>query len=150
MTSTFVQIGSDIPANCPSPAIQCNNMASRACAVLLLAITAVAARECIELTLPDKSVLTDSILNGTILKLATKNESYDESGRFNIVEMWERFPKIVVPSNGTSEQCRRDSQQYLDSLERLELWALKSKYLLSYIFFFVGWVISITSYFIYT
>ena len=104
-------------------------MAPRACAVLLLAIATVAARECIELTLPDKSLLTDSILNGTILKLAAKNESYDESGRFNIVELWERFPKIVVPSNGTSEQCRRDSQQYLDSLDRLELWALKSKYL---------------------
>lgn len=100
-------------------------MAPRACALLLLAIATVAARECIELTLADKSLLTDSILNGTILKLAAKNESFDESGRFNIVKLWEQFPKIVVPSNGTSEQCRRDSQLYLDSLVRLELWALK-------------------------
>uniref|UniRef100_A0A2A4J5M9 Nose resistant-to-fluoxetine protein N-terminal domain-containing protein n=1 Tax=Heliothis virescens TaxID=7102 RepID=A0A2A4J5M9_HELVI len=100
-------------------------MAPRACAILLLAIATVAARECIELTLPDKSLLTDSILNGTILKVAAKNESFDESGRFNIVELWDRFPKLVVPTNGTSEQCRRDSQLYLDSLDRLELWALK-------------------------
>uniref|UniRef100_A0A2H1WXK0 SFRICE_041482 n=1 Tax=Spodoptera frugiperda TaxID=7108 RepID=A0A2H1WXK0_SPOFR len=104
-------------------------MAPRACALLLLAIATVAARECIELTLTEKSLLTDSILNGTILKLSTKNESFDESGRFNVVKLWEQFPKIVVPSNGTSEQCRRDSQLYLDSLDRLELWALKSKYL---------------------
>lgn len=109
-------------------------MMALACALLLLAFTTVAARECIELTLPDKSLLTDTILNGTILKLATKNESFDESGLFNVVEMWERFPKIVVPRNGTSEQCRRDSQLYLDSLDRLELWALKSKYIF-FIFF---------------
>ncbi|XP_026745777.1 nose resistant to fluoxetine protein 6 [Trichoplusia ni] len=100
-------------------------MAARACAVLLLAIATVSARECIELTLPDKSLLSDSILNGTILKLAAQNESFDESGRFNVVEIWERFPKVVVPRNGTSEQCRRDSQLYLDSLARLELWAMK-------------------------
>lgn len=129
VTSTRVQIGSDIPANCPPPVIQCNIMAPRACALLLLAIATVAARECIELTLTEKSLLTDSILNGTILKLSAKNESFDESGRFNVVKLWEQFPKIVVPSNGTSEQCRRDSQLYLDSLDRLELWALKSKYL---------------------
>lgn len=113
-------------------------MAVRACALLFLAFTVAAARECIELTLSDKSLLTDSILNGTILKLAAKNESFQESGLFNVVEMWERFPKIVVPRNGTSEQCRRDSQLYLDSLERLELWALKSKYmffLFSYAFY---------------
>ncbi|XP_075972637.1 drop dead [Anticarsia gemmatalis] len=100
-------------------------MAERACAFLFLAFATAAARECIELTLPDKSLLTDSILNGTILKLAAKNESYEESGRYNVVEIWEKFPKIVVPRNGTSEQCRRDSQSYLDSLDRLELWALK-------------------------
>lgn len=132
--STYIRSASDIPANSPPPVIQCNNMAPRACALLFLAIATVTARECIELTLPDKSLLTDSILNGTILKLAAKNESFDESGRFNIVELWERFPKVVVPRNGTSEQCRRDSQLYLDSLDRLELWALKSKYLLEIFF----------------
>lgn len=105
-----------------------SNMASRACA-LLLAITVVSARECLEpvcLTLPDQSILTDSILNGTILKFTSKNESNYKSARFNVLELWERFPRVFVPRNGTSEQCRRDSQLFLDSLDRLELWALKS------------------------
>lgn len=94
--------------------------------VLLLLVTSACARECIELTLNDKTLLTDSLLNTTILKVASKNDTSDDSAVINIVELWDRFPKIVVPSNGTSEQCRRDTQLYLDSLERMELWALKS------------------------
>lgn len=39
--------------------------------------------------------------------------------------MWDKLPRVVVPRNGTSEQCRRDAQLFLDSLDRLELWALK-------------------------
>ncbi|XP_026326406.1 nose resistant to fluoxetine protein 6-like [Hyposmocoma kahamanoa] len=99
-------------------------MATRAL-VLLLVATCAYARECIELTLNDKTLLTDSVLNGTILKVVSKNETNDDSAVVNIVELWDRFPKIVVPSNGTSEQCRRDAQLYLYSLERMELWALK-------------------------
>ncbi|XP_049865237.1 nose resistant to fluoxetine protein 6-like [Pectinophora gossypiella] len=99
-------------------------MATRGC-LLLLFIGACAAHDCLELTLSDQTILTDSLLNGTILKLATKNESLDDSVRFNVLELWDKFPKIVVPTNGTSEQCRRESQVYLDSLDRLELWALK-------------------------
>ncbi|KAL0839331.1 hypothetical protein ABMA28_016070 [Loxostege sticticalis] len=97
-------------------------MASRAC--LLLAITAVAgARDCIELTLPDKNILTDTLLNNTILKVKAQNTS--DLPRVNVVRLWDEFPKVVVPRNGTSEQCRRESQHFLDSLDRLELWALK-------------------------
>lgn len=104
-------------------------MASRACAVLILAIAATHARDCIEITLNDKSLLTDSIFNGTILKVEAKNESIGESARYNVLDLWGRLPRVVVPRNGTSEQCRRDGQLYLDSLARLELWALKSNYL---------------------
>lgn len=100
-------------------------MAARACVLLLLA-TCAYARDCIELTLSDKTILTNSLLNGTILKTVSKNETNDDSAFVNIVELWDRFPKIVVPRNGTSEQCRRDTHLYLDGLERLELWALKS------------------------
>ncbi|CAG5010488.1 unnamed protein product [Parnassius apollo] len=98
-------------------------MAARACLLLLL-ISACAARECIELTLSEKSI-ADSIFNGTLLKISAKNESYDDSVKTNVLELWDRFPKIMVPMNGTSEQCRRDSRLFLDSLNRLELWALK-------------------------
>ncbi|CAK1578058.1 unnamed protein product [Parnassius mnemosyne] len=98
-------------------------MAARACLLLLL-VGACAARECIELTLSEKSI-ADSIFNGTLLKIAAKNESYDDSVKTNVLQLWDRFPKIMVPMNGTSEQCRRDSRLFLDSLDRLELWALK-------------------------
>lgn len=108
-------------------------MATRAFVLLLLA-TCAYARECIELTLNDKTLLTDSLLNGTILKVLSKNETNVDSAIVNIVELWDRFPKIVVPINGTSEQCRRDTQLYLDSLERMELWALKSMLLILFYF----------------
>ncbi|XP_026765152.2 nose resistant to fluoxetine protein 6-like [Galleria mellonella] len=98
-------------------------MAARAC-VLLLCAAVVAARECIELTLSDKSILTESLFNGTLIKFGL-NHTAEESPRFNILDVWDRFPRVVVPKNGTSEQCRRDSQHYIDSLEKLELWALK-------------------------
>ncbi|KAM3968323.1 drop dead [Aphomia sociella] len=98
-------------------------MAARACLLLICAAVA-AARECIELTLPDKSILTESLFNGTLIKI-TLNDTIEEAPRFNILDMWDRFPRVVVPRNGTSEQCRRDSQLYLSSLEKLELWALK-------------------------
>lgn len=108
--------------------IAADNMEARACLLALyLALTATAARECIEITLPD--LIHDSIINGTILKLAARNASFEESAKFkyNVLELWDRFPKVVVPRNATSEQCRMDGQLYLDSLKRLELWALKSK-----------------------
>ncbi|KPJ10529.1 hypothetical protein RR48_06323 [Papilio machaon] len=98
-------------------------MAARACLLLLFA-GACAARECIELTLSERS-LTDSLLNGTILKFAAKNESNVDSARTNVLELWDRFPRILVPMNGTTEQCRRESRVFRDSLDRLELWALK-------------------------
>ncbi|XP_013161772.1 PREDICTED: nose resistant to fluoxetine protein 6 isoform X1 [Papilio xuthus] len=98
-------------------------MAARACLLLLFA-GACAARECIELTLSERS-LTDSLLNGTILKLTAKNESNIDSARTNVLELWDRFPRILVPMNGTTEQCRRESRVFRDSLDRLELWALK-------------------------
>ncbi|XP_041972895.1 nose resistant to fluoxetine protein 6-like [Aricia agestis] len=94
-------------------------MATRACIVLCaLVICAYAARECIELTIKD-NFLSDSIFNSTILKVK------QEGARVNIVGLWDKFPKTVVPLNGTSEQCRRESQLFLDSLDRLELWALQ-------------------------
>ncbi|CAH0717421.1 unnamed protein product, partial [Brenthis ino] len=96
-------------------------MAARAC-VLLCLVCACAARECIELTMKN-SLLSESIFNGTIFKV--KNNSYVDSAKVNILELWDRFPKIMVPMNGTSQQCRRDSRLFLDSLNRLELWALK-------------------------
>ncbi|VVC92273.1 unnamed protein product [Leptidea sinapis] len=102
-----------------------NDMATRAC--VLLAICAGAfARDCIELTLSDRqqNILTDSLFNGTIV-LTANNETYIESAKYDFLGLWDAFPKIVVPVNGTSEQCRRDSQMFLDSLDRLELWALK-------------------------
>ncbi|XP_059060067.1 nose resistant to fluoxetine protein 6-like [Achroia grisella] len=92
--------------------------------LLLLCAALAAARECIELTLSDKSILTESLFNGTIIKL-TLNDTIEDTPRYNILDIWDRFPRIVVPKNGTSEQCRRDSQRYVDSLEKLELWALK-------------------------
>ncbi|KOB79220.1 Drop dead, partial [Operophtera brumata] len=102
-------------------------MEARACSLLALylALTATAARECIEITLPDKIILNDSIFNGTFLKIAARNESLDESAKYNVLGLWDRFPRVVVPRNATSEQCRKDGQLYMDSLERLELWALK-------------------------
>ncbi|XP_028028515.1 nose resistant to fluoxetine protein 6 [Bombyx mandarina] len=101
-------------------------MASRACGLILTLFTsAVLSRDCIELTISDKRIITETILNSTILKFQHENDTVVESSRFNIVQLWERFPKVVVPRNGTSEQCRRDSQLYMDSLDRLELWALK-------------------------
>lgn len=108
--------------------ITCIIMAARACLLLLFA-GACAARECIELTLSERS-LTDSLLNGTILKFAAKNDSNVDSARTNVLELWDRFPRILVPMNGTTEQCRRESRVFRDSLERLELWALKSNYVL--------------------
>lgn len=113
------------------PIIVRPDMATRACLLLFLAAVA-AARECIELTLPEKSILTDTIFNGTILKITAKNDTIDDTNRVNVLNLFDGFPKIVVPRNGTSEQCRRDSQLYMDSLERLELWALKSMYCLIY------------------
>ncbi|KAG6465272.1 hypothetical protein O3G_MSEX015039 [Manduca sexta] len=105
-------------------------MAAIACAVLaVLSAHIAAARECIELTISDNTIITESILNSTILKLSSKNETFEESVPVNVVELWERFPKVVVLRNSTGEQCRRDSQLYVDSLEKLELWALKSKYI---------------------
>ncbi|CAG9791790.1 unnamed protein product [Diatraea saccharalis] len=98
-------------------------MDARAC-LLLAVVTIAAARECIELTLTD-SILSDTILNGTILKVAAKNETVDYVHGVNVLELWEKFPRVMVPMNGTSEQCRRESQLFHDSLERLELWALK-------------------------
>ncbi|CAG4940140.1 unnamed protein product [Colias eurytheme] len=99
-------------------------MTARACVLLLLCANAFA-RECIELTLSDRNLLSDSIFNGTIQKLGARNESNDDSARVDLLGLWERFPKVVVPLNGTSEQCRRDGQMFLDALDRLELWALK-------------------------
>ncbi|XP_072942215.1 nose resistant to fluoxetine protein 6-like [Epargyreus clarus] len=99
-------------------------MATRAC-VLLLLIGACAARDCIELTLSDKSILSEGIFNGTVLKIAANNDSYVESEKVSILDLWDRFPRIVVPTNGTSEQCRRETRLFLDGLDRLELWALK-------------------------
>lgn len=111
-------------------------MASRACGLILTLFTsAVLSRDCIELTISDKRIITETILNSTILKFQHENDTVVESSRFNIVQLWERFPKVVVPRNGTSEQCRRDSQLYMDSLDRLELWALKSKFCFYFIFF---------------
>lgn len=100
-------------------------MDARACVVLLLAAAA-AARDCIELTLPPKSLLTESILNGTIFRLTARNESIERYPQVNIMNLFNRFPKVVVPRNGTNEQCRIDSQMFLDGLDNLELWALKS------------------------
>ncbi|XP_053600049.1 nose resistant to fluoxetine protein 6 [Plodia interpunctella] len=99
-------------------------MDARACVVLLLAAAA-AARDCIELTLPPKSLLTESILNGTIFRLTARNESIERYPQVNIMNLFNRFPKVVVPRNGTNEQCRIDSQMFLDGLDNLELWALK-------------------------
>lgn len=108
------------------------NMAARACVLLcLICACACAARECIELTMKS-DLLSESIFNGTVFKV--HNQSYVESEKLNILELWDRFPRIMVPMNGTSEQCRRDSRLFLDSLDRLELWALKSNYLF---FFFL-------------
>ncbi|XP_045459770.1 nose resistant to fluoxetine protein 6 [Melitaea cinxia] len=98
-------------------------MAARTC-VLLALVCACAARECIELTIADDNIFSSTISNGTILKVAAHNESYEYS-RVNILDLWDRFPRIMVPVNGTSEQCRRDSRLFYDSLDRLELWALK-------------------------
>ncbi|XP_046978716.1 nose resistant to fluoxetine protein 6 [Vanessa cardui] len=98
-------------------------MAARAC-VLLSLVCACAARECIELTIGDNQIFSRSIFNNTILKVAANNESL-ESSRVNLLDLWDKFPRIMVPVNGTSEQCRRDSRLFLDSLDRLELWALK-------------------------
>lgn len=130
-SSVSVGLGSstcalDIRRRLRTRSIVPRTMASRAC--LLLAITAVAgARDCIELTLPDKNILTDTLLNNTILKVKAQNTS--DLPRVNVVRLWDEFPKVVVPRNGTSEQCRRESQHFLDSLDRLELWALKSNFL---------------------
>ncbi|KAL4704138.1 hypothetical protein ACJJTC_003423 [Scirpophaga incertulas] len=100
-------------------------MAARACLLLaLLAAAGASARDCIALTLPD-SIIPDSILNGTILKIARRNESYEDVRRFNVMGLFDKFPRLMVPMNGTSEQCRRESRHFLDSLDRLELWALK-------------------------
>ncbi|CAK1551592.1 unnamed protein product [Leptosia nina] len=99
-------------------------MNARAC-VLLALFACASARDCLELTLSDNTILSDSLFNGTILKLAAKNESVDVSARVDVLGLWDKFPKILVPLNGTSEQCRRDGRLFLDSLDRLELWALK-------------------------
>lgn len=109
--------------------IAADNMEARACLLALyLALATAAARECIEITLPEQ-LIYDSTVNGTILKLTARNGSYEESVKFeyNVLGLWNMFPKVVVPRNATSEQCRKDGQLYLDSLNRLELWALKSK-----------------------
>ncbi|XP_047545507.1 nose resistant to fluoxetine protein 6 [Vanessa atalanta] len=98
-------------------------MAARTC-VLLCLICVCAARECIELTIGDNNIFSQSIFNNTILKVAANNESF-ESSRVNLLDLWDKFPRIMVPVNGTSDQCRRDSRLFLDSLDRLELWALK-------------------------
>ncbi|CAH2063672.1 unnamed protein product, partial [Iphiclides podalirius] len=97
------------------------DMAPRACLLLLL-VGASAARECIELTLPEG--VTDGIFNGTVLSFAARNGSR-EVAQTDVLGLWDRFPKVVVPVNGASEQCRWDSSRYLDALQRLELWALK-------------------------
>lgn len=101
----------------------------RACSILAFYLAFSSARECIEITLPDR-LINDSFFNATILKIAARNDSLDETARFNVLGLWERLPKVVVPRNATSEQCRKDGQVYLDSLARLELWALKSRFFL--------------------
>ncbi|CAG9562958.1 unnamed protein product [Danaus chrysippus] len=96
-------------------------MAARAC-VLLSALCVCAARECIEFRISD-NIITNNLFNGTVLTL-DKNEPQDRE-TVNLVGMWDRFPKIMVPMNGTSQKCRHDSRLFLNSLDRLELWALK-------------------------
>lgn len=103
-------------------------MATRACVVLIFAFAATHARDCMEITLNEQK-FTDSIFNGTVLRVEAKNESVFDSVRYNVFDLWERLPRVVVPRNATSDQCRRDGQLYLDSLERMELWALKSRYI---------------------
>lgn len=96
-----------------------------ALALLCLYVDVSATRECLELTITEGRIRNETF-NGTwTLK---SNESYyeDVAARHSILELWDRFPRVVVPSNGTTEQCRRDSRLYLDSLDKLELWALKS------------------------
>lgn len=115
-----------IPSRRQRGIIAVGNMAARTC-VLLALVCACAARECIELTIADDNIFSSTISNGTILKVAAHNESY-ESSKINVLDLWDRFPRIMVPVNGTSEQCRRDSRLFYDSLDRLELWALKSNY----------------------
>ncbi|XP_047989519.1 nose resistant to fluoxetine protein 6-like [Leguminivora glycinivorella] len=83
---------------------------------LILIVTITCARDCIELTLPE---FNDSILNRTFFNVKRQVDSV------GVLDLWDRFPRVVVPTNGTSEFCRRDSQLYLEGLERLELWALK-------------------------
>ncbi|XP_011558480.3 nose resistant to fluoxetine protein 6 [Plutella xylostella] len=98
-------------------------MAVRACVLaILLSVSAVASRECIELTLPENT-FNGTVFNSTFLRV--KNETVRQSAQFNVLQLWDLFPKVPVPRNGTTQQCRRDSQLYLESLDRLELWALK-------------------------
>lgn len=105
-------------------------MAPRAClTIILFAGIATALKDCLEITVKN-SILTDSLHNGTVLKISRNySEIQAEKPGYNVVELLDKFPKVVVPSNGSSEQCRTDSKYYLDSLARLEIWALKSKYI---------------------
>lgn len=93
---------------------------------LTLALTTTGARDCIELTLPSK--FDDSILNRTLISLDRRYQS-----DYSVLDLWDRFPKVIVPGNATSAQCRRDSQLFLEGLDRLELWALKSTWILIFI-----------------
>lgn len=104
-------------------------MAARACAcalALLCLYAASATRECLEpleLTIAQHRILNETF-NGT---WSLSNESRRDEASYGVLRLWDEFPKVIVPANGTTEQCRRDSRLFLDRLDKLELWALKSK-----------------------
>lgn len=45
----------------------------------------------------------------------------------NFMQLWNNFPKILVPTNSEDPICKKDSAEFLAGLNRTELWALKSK-----------------------
>lgn len=59
----------------------------------------------------------------------------DVKSEVNFLHLWNSIPKILVPSNSDDPVCRRDSVEFLKGLNRTELWALKSLYIIRYYFF---------------
>ncbi|CAO1376055.1 unnamed protein product [Diamesa tonsa] len=67
--------------------------------------------------------LPDNIVNGTVIEnilLIVKTES-----PLNYVSRQTNMPKISDSEKGISKQCQKDSQQFIETLKKLELWALK-------------------------
>ncbi|GBP48275.1 hypothetical protein EVAR_42995_1 [Eumeta japonica] len=95
-------------------------MAACACAILfLIHLARVNSQgDCMKLT------LSDNIHNRTLLRVIPKNESVGY--KYQVLDLWRKFPTVLAPRNGTSEQCRRDSDRFLKGLQNVEMWALKS------------------------